>query len=107
MRQSALARYQPQERWAGAGVPDDDEAGLLDAAASTGTSIFHPVGTAKMGLKDDPMTVVDAELRVIGVRGLRVIDASVMPSLISGNTATPTVMIAEKGAAMMLQPQLE
>ena len=103
VRQSALARYTPQERWAGAGVPDDDEAGLRDAAASTGTSIFHPVGSAKMGLANDPMAVVDAELRVIGVHGLRVIDASVMPSLMSGNTATPTVMIAEKGAAMMLQ----
>lgn len=102
LRQPALARYKPREAWAGTGVSDDDEAGLIDAAANNGTSIFHPVGTARMGRKDDPMAVVDAALRVIGVAGLRVIDASVMPTLVSGNTATPTVMIAEKGATMLL-----
>jgi choline dehydrogenase len=103
VRQPAMARFNPRERWIGADVPDDDEAGLVEAAATSGSSIFHPIGTAKMGLVDDPMAVVDAELRVMGVQGLRVIDASVMPSLISGNTATPTLMIAEKGAAMMLR----
>lgn len=102
VRQPALARYEPREVWAGAEVRDDDEAGLVDAAANNGTSIFHPVGTARMGLEDDPMAVVDPTLRVIGVQGLRVIDASVMPTLVSGNTATPTLMIAEKGAAILL-----
>lgn len=101
MRQPAMARYRPVEAWAGAGVSDDDEAGLVEVAAKTGTSIFHPVGTAKMGLPTDRMAVVDPQLRVIGVPGLRVIDASVMPTLISGNTATPTLMIAEKGAAFL------
>jgi choline dehydrogenase len=98
----ALARYRPRETWAGAQVRDDDEDGLVQAAANNGTSIFHPVGTAKMGLPTDNMAVVDAQLRVIGVQGLRVIDASVMPTLVSGNTATPTLMIAEKGAALLL-----
>jgi choline dehydrogenase len=102
VRQSALARFRPTEVWAGAQAHDDDEAALVDAAANNATSIFHPVGTAKMGRPDDPAAVVDESLRVIGVGGLRVIDASVMPTLISGNTATPTLMIAEKGAALML-----
>jgi choline dehydrogenase-like flavoprotein len=102
VRQSALARYRPTEVWAGANARDDDEDALVDAAANNATSIFHPVGTAKMGQPTDPMAVVDASLRVIGVNGLRVIDASVMPTLISGNTATPTLMIAEKGAALVL-----
>ncbi len=103
VRQSAMARFNPRERWAGADVADAEEAGLIEAAANSGSSIFHPVGTAKMGQPSDPMAVVDAELRVMGLQGLRVIDASVMPSLISGNTATPTLMVAEKGAAMMLR----
>jgi len=102
VRQSAMAQFSPRERWAGADVPDSDEAGLVQAATACGTTIYHPVGTARMGLASDPMAVVNGELRVMGVSGLRVIDASVMPSLISGNTATPTLMIAEKGAAMML-----
>jgi choline dehydrogenase-like flavoprotein len=103
VRQPAMARYHPQEVWAGASARDDDEDALVQAAANHGTSIFHPVGTAKMGLPSDPMAVVDASLRVIGLDGLRVVDASVMPTLISGNTATPTVMIAEKGAEMILR----
>lgn len=103
MRQSALQSLVPQERWLGTGVRDDDEAGLLDAARRVGVSIFHPVGTARMGLKYDPLAVVDARLRVLGIDRLRVIDASVMPAVTSGNTATPTIMIAEKGAAMVLQ----
>ena len=103
MRQAALAPYLPQEMGEGTGVDDTDEAGLLAVARRTGVSIFHPVGTAKMGLNNDPMAVVDAQLSVIGVQNLRVVDASVMPTLISGNTATPTLMIAEKGAAMMLK----
>ncbi len=102
VRQPAMARYRPREDWAGSAVADDDEDGLVAAAAASATSIFHPVGSARMGRADDPLTVVDAELRVIGVGGLRVVDASVMPALVSGNTATPTLMIAEKGAEMML-----
>ena len=83
-------------------VRSDDQAGLIKAAGDIGTTIFHPVGTAKMGRREDPMAVVDERLRVIGLSGLRVIDASVMPSITSGNTNSPTIMIAEKGAAMIL-----
>jgi choline dehydrogenase-like flavoprotein len=84
-------------------VRDDDEAALVNAAGDIGTTIFHPVGTARMGRDDDPRAVVDARLKVIGVDGLRVADASVMPSITSGNTNSPTMMIAEKGAAMILE----
>ena len=80
---------------------DDDDAALLKAAGDIGTTIFHPVGTAKMGLASDPMMVVDERLRVAGIERLRVIDASVMPTITSGNTNAPTMMIAEKGAAML------
>jgi choline dehydrogenase-like flavoprotein len=75
----------------------------LKAAGDIGTTIFHPVGTAKMGLPSDPLAVVDERLRVMGIERLRVIDASVMPTITSGNTNSPTIMIAEKGAAMVLQ----
>jgi len=87
----------------GTAVRDDDEAGLVKAAGDIGTTIFHPVGTARMGRDDDVRAVVDARLRVIGIDALRVIDASVMPSITSGNTNSPTMMIAEKGAAMILE----
>jgi choline dehydrogenase len=97
----ALAPYRPVERLPGAGVPDDDEAALVKAAGDIGTTIFHPVGTAKMGRDSDPTAVVDHRLRVFGMAGLRVVDASVMPAITSGNTAAPTMMIAEKGAAML------
>jgi choline dehydrogenase-like flavoprotein len=96
----ALARYRPVERLPGANVPDD-EAALIKAAGDIGTTIFHPVGTAKMGRDGDPLAVVDYRLRVIGMSGLRVIDASAMPTITSGNTNAPTMMIAEKGAAML------
>ena len=82
---------------------DDDDAALLAAFQAHATTIFHPVGTAKMGATHDASAVVDANLRVIGVDALRVIDASVMPTITSGNTNAPTMMIAEKGAAMLLQ----
>ena len=82
-------------------VADDDEAGLVKAAGEIGTTIFHPVGTAKMGLPSDPMAVVDERLRIFGLHGIRVVDASVMPTITSGNTNSPTIMIAEKGATMI------
>jgi choline dehydrogenase-like flavoprotein len=99
--QPALASYHPDEFLPGRGV-GDDEAALVKAAGDIGTTIFHPVGTAKMGRSGDPRAVVDATLRVIGLERLRLIDASVMPTITSGNTAAPTMMIAEKGAATIL-----
>jgi choline dehydrogenase-like flavoprotein len=105
VRQPALAPYRPIEALPGEAVRSDDDAALAKAAGDTGTTIFHPVGTAKMGLASDPFAVVDARLRVIGIEGLRVIDASVMPTITSGNTNAPTMMIAEKGAAMVLADQ--
>ena len=101
--QPALAQYSPVEFLPGMQVRDDDEAALERAAGDIGTTIFHPVGTARMGRADDARAVVDARLRAIGLQGLRVIDASVMPSITSGNTNSPTMMIAEKGAAMILE----
>ena len=101
MKQSALAAYHPREFLPGPSVGDDD-ASLAKAAGDIGTTIFHPVGTAKMGTPSDPMAVVDERLRFYGVARLRVVDASVMPAITSGNTNTPTAMIAEKGAAMIL-----
>jgi choline dehydrogenase len=100
--QPALAKYRPVEYLPGAGV-GDDEPSLVKAAGDIGTTIFHPVGTAKMGRPTDPFAVVDERLRVIGLDRLRVIDASVMPTITSGNTNSPTMMIAEKGAALILQ----
>jgi choline dehydrogenase-like flavoprotein len=99
--QPALAPFHPDEYLPGTQVRDDDEPALLKAAGDIGTTIFHPVGTAKMGLASDPMMVVDGRLRVAGIERLRVIDASVMPTITSGNTNAPTMMIAEKGAAML------
>jgi len=104
--QPALRQYSPVEYLPGAQVRDDDEAALVKAAGDIGTTIFHPVGTARMGRADDARAVVDARLRVIGIDGLRVADASVMPSITSGNTNSPTMMIAEKAAAMILQDRL-
>jgi choline dehydrogenase len=77
------------------------DAELLDAAGNIGTTIFHPVGTCKMGHRDDALAVVDSQLRVRGIGSLRVIDASVMPTITSGNTNSPTLMIAERGAALL------
>ena len=102
MRQQALAAYRPEEVLPGPAI-GDDEASLARAAGDIGTTIFHPVGTAKMGLRSDPNAVVDERLRVIGIEGLRVVDASVMPTITSGNTNTPTLMIAENGARMILE----
>jgi len=97
--QPAMARYQPEEWRPGAALQSDAE--LIQAAREIGTTIFHPVGTCKMGA--DPLAVVDDHLRVRGVEGLRVIDASIMPTITSGNTNSPTLVIAEKGARLLLQ----
>ena len=102
MQQPAIARFAPREFQPGPSV-GESEAELVKAAGDIGTTIFHPVGTAKMGLASDPMAVVDADLRVHGMQNLRVVDASVMPTIVSGNTNTPTVMIATKGAAAILK----
>ncbi|HMK81563.1 MAG TPA: GMC family oxidoreductase N-terminal domain-containing protein [Xanthobacteraceae bacterium] len=103
--QPALQAFKPRETLPGAQVRSDDAAALAKAAGDIGTTIFHPVGTAKMGLASDPNAVTDARLRVLGIEGLRVIDASVMPTITSGNTNSPTMMIAEKGAQMLLADQ--
>jgi choline dehydrogenase-like flavoprotein len=102
MAQPSLAKYQPDEFRPGPET-DDSDAALIHAAGDIGTTIFHPVGSAKMGLGTDPMAVVDERLRVHGLSNLRVIDASVMPTIVSGNTNTPTIMIADKGAQMVLE----
>ncbi len=98
--QPALARYRPEEWKPGVQFQSDEE--LARLAGDIATTIFHPVGTAKMGRADDPMAVVDSQLRVRGVDGLRVVDASVMPTITSGNTNAPTLMIAEKAARRII-----
>ena len=95
--QPAMARYTEEETVPGLGVHTDEH--FADFARKNGTNVFHPVGTCKMGT--DPMAVVDPRITVIGVEGLRVIDASVMPCVTTGNTNAPTIMIGEKGAAMI------
>jgi choline dehydrogenase len=103
--QPALAAYKPKEFKPGISRQSDEE--LLQGAREIGTTIFHPVGTAKMGLVSDPMAVVDGQLRVHGVRQLRVVDASIMPTITSGNTNSPTIMIAEKAARWILRDRLD
>ena len=98
--QPALAKYRPREVKPGVQFETDDE--LARLAGDIGTTIFHPVGTCRMGRSDDPLAVVDSELRVRGVAGLRIADASVMPSITSGNTNSPTLMIAERAAEWLV-----
>src|SRR5690606_16167927 len=99
MAAKALERFRPEEWKPGPHVESDED--LVRAAGDLGTTIFHPVGTCKMGR--DPLAVVDDALAVHGIDGLRVVDASIMPRITSGNTNAPTVMIAEKGAAMIIE----
>jgi len=99
MKARALEKYQPEEFLPGPGIESQED--LARAAGDLGTTIFHPVGTCRMGR--DPMAVVDERLKVRDMAGLRVIDASVMPRITSGNTNAPTTMIAEKGAEMIIQ----
>jgi len=98
MEAPAMAKYSPSEWRPGAAAQSDAE--LVHAAGDLGTTIFHPVGTCKMG--HDERSVVDDRLRVHGIEGLRVIDASIMPRITSGNTNAPTYMIAERGAEFLL-----
>jgi len=96
-----LKKYEPEEF-----VPKptfQTNAELLQTADNIDTTIFHPVGTCKMGRENDPSAVVDTRLRVRGIERLRVVDASIMPTITSGNTNTPTVMIAERGSRMVLE----
>ena len=101
MAAPALRKYKPQEMKPGASFQTEEE--LAHAAGDIGTTIFHPVGTCKMGRRDDSRAVVDSELRLIGLRGLRIADASVMPTITSGNTNSPAIMIAEKAAQCILR----
>jgi choline dehydrogenase len=95
-----MKKYAPEEFLPGPGFETDAE--MIKAAGNVGTTIFHPVGTCRMGRAEDARAVVDPQLRVRGIEGLRVIDASVMPTITSGNTNSPTLMIAERGAMLVL-----
>ncbi len=99
VQQQALQPFEPEEFVPGTEYQTDEE--LAKAAGDVGTTIFHPVGTCKMGRVDDPQAVVDSRLRVIGLEGIRIVDASVMPTITSGNTSSPTIMIAAKGSQMI------
>ena len=99
VEQAALGPYAPEEYKPGVQYQTDAE--LVKAAGDIGTTIFHPVGTCKMGRADDPMAVLDSQLRVRGIHHLRVVDASAMPTITSGNTAAPTMMIAERVAELL------
>ena len=99
MSQPAMAAFEPEEFKPGVQYQSDEE--LAKLAGDIASTIFHPVGTTRMGREDDPMAVVNSQLQVRGIRGLRVVDAGVMPSITSGNTNSPTLMIAEKAAHWM------
>ena len=99
MESETFKKYKPEEYRPGISIKDDEE--LVKAGSDYAQTIFHPVGTCKMG--QDDMAVVDETLKVKGLNNLRVIDASIMPNITSGNTNAPTIMIAEKGADMILR----
>ncbi len=101
MAAPALAPHRPREYRPGSGVVEEEE--LVAAAGEIATTIFHPVSTCRMGPEDDRMAVVDPRLRLHGMSGLRIVDASVMPRITSGNTNAPTIMIAEKASDMILE----
>ncbi|BDX20991.1 choline dehydrogenase [Polynucleobacter sp. TUM22923] len=103
IQSAALGPYSPDEYKPGKQYQTDEE--LIKAAGDIGTTIFHPVGTCKMGRDDDPMAVLDSELRVRGIHHLRVVDASAMPTITSGNTAAPTMMIAQRAAELLTGEQ--
>jgi choline dehydrogenase len=98
LESNEFKQYEPEEFRPGINIQDDEE--LVKAASNYAQTIFHPVGTCKMG--NDENSVVSDELKVHGIQNLRVIDASIMPNITSGNTNAPTIMIAEKGADMIL-----
>lgn len=100
MGQPAMRSYEPEEYKPGVQYQSDED--LARLAGDIASTIFHPVGTVKMGRDDDPSAVLDPYLRVKGVKGLRVVDASVMPEITSGNTNSPTIMIAEKASGWIL-----
>jgi len=99
--QPALAKYQPEEFKPGTQYQSDED--LARLAGDIGSTIFHPVGTTRMGRADDPMAVLDAQLRVRGIQGLRVVDAGAMPTITSGNTNSPVLMMAEKAARWIIE----
>ncbi len=99
LKAPAMAAYKPEEHLPGAAFETDEQ--LQEAAGRIGTTIFHPVGTCKMGRAEDPTAVVDSHLRVHGIAGLRVVDASIMPTITSGNTNSPTIMIAERASDLI------
>jgi len=100
-QQPALARYKPEEWKPGVQYQTDED--LARLAGDIATTIFHPVGTTRMGADNDPAAVLDSRLRVRGVQGLRVVDAGAMPTITSGNTNSPTLMMAEKAAGWIVE----
>jgi choline dehydrogenase len=105
MSQAAMAAFEPEEFKPGVQYQTDEE--LARLAGDIASTIFHPVGTTRMGREDDPMAVVNSQLQVCGIRGLRIVDAGVMPTITSGNTNSPTLMIAEKAAHWMARDAKE
>ena len=105
MSQAAMAAFEPEEFKPGVQYQTDEE--LARLAGDIASTIFHPVGTTRMGREDDPMAVVNSQLQVRGIRGLRIVDAGVMPTITSGNTNSPTLMIAEKAAHWMAKDAKE
>ena len=96
-----LKEHISEEHAPGAGVGENDVDAILDWARRTSVTIYHPTGTCKMG--QDPMAVTDPALKVRGIQGLRVADASIMPQIVSGNTNAPAIMIGEKASALILE----